>query len=90
MGTVRTINFMLFSPYIFIVYSLIPTNVYFIISYFIHLYVNKYSTCFELYQFIIRTLYHYTSYIIFSDHIPNIVEDILSILSILMSTLYLV
>jgi hypothetical protein len=34
--------FMLFSPYIFIVYSLIPTNVQFIISYLIRAYIDKY------------------------------------------------
>jgi hypothetical protein len=33
-------------------------------SYLIHAYVNKQSTCFELYQFIFRTLYHYTSYVV--------------------------
>jgi hypothetical protein len=35
------ILFMLFSPYIFNVYSLIPTNVHFIKSYLIDAYVNK-------------------------------------------------
>jgi hypothetical protein len=40
---------MLFTPYNFIVYSIIPKSVQFIISYLIHAYVNKQSTCFELY-----------------------------------------
>jgi hypothetical protein len=53
---------MLFSPYVFNVYNLIPTNVHFIMSYLIHAYVNKQSTCSELYQFIIRTLYLFFYY----------------------------
>jgi hypothetical protein len=48
-------------------------------SYLIHDYVNKQSTCFELYQFIFRTLYHYTSYMVLVkiDNIDKMYSTIL-------------